>query len=212
MVFLTFGEIFDIVLMTLIIGFMFKDFFKSPKQYTDPLDYYRSKKNKSFLSKYFNSETLEDMKFSMMVVAPAIIFHEFGHKIVAMLFGLNATFHAAYSWLFFGLILKYLLGFVFVVPAFISVSGTAVPFLGISNINVISVLISFAGPLVNATIYLVMLYLEKNKLVHRKHNKLLILTKRINGFLFIFNMLPIPGFDGFKVYAGLIELIKGFLM
>jgi len=32
-------------------------------------------------------------------------------------------------------------------------------------------------------------------------------TRRINGFLFILNMLPFPGFDGFKVYAGLFGFV-----
>jgi len=34
---------------------------------------------------------------------------------------------------------------------------------------------------------------------------LIYFTKYINGFLFIVNMLPIPGLDGFWVYTGLVS-------
>jgi Zn-dependent protease len=33
------------------------------------------------------------------------------------------------------------------------------------------------------------------------------LTRNINLFLFIFNMIPIPGFDGFTVFTGLWKII-----
>ena len=45
----------------------------------------------------------------------------------------------------------------------------------------------------------------KNNLFPKKFNPALLLTSRINMFLFIFNMLPIPGFDGSKVFTGLIQ-------
>jgi Zn-dependent protease len=33
------------------------------------------------------------------------------------------------------------------------------------------------------------------------------MSRKLNGFLFIFNMLPLPGVDGFKVYTSLFQLL-----
>ena len=186
---LSLREIFDILIMTIVVAFLFKDIFQSPKKFTDPLDYYRTKKSVHF----------EDMKFAAMVTAPAIILHEFGHKFVAMAFGLEATFHAAYTWLGGAVILKYLAGFIFFVPAYVSILGQAT----YTSYAVIAI----AGPLVNLIIYLAMILLGKYGSVPSKYEKLVILTRKVNGFLFVFNMLPIPGFDGFKFYNAIFHVL-----
>lgn len=182
------NEIFDIISMTIIVGYIFKDAFKAPKTEYEPLHHYQKAYN------------WDDYKFAIYAVAPAIIFHEFGHKFLALAFGLSATFKAAYFFLGLGLVLKLLnFPFIFFVPAYISILGQATP-LQLS-------LTSFAGPAVNLILWLgSWLFLKYGK-VKRKHIFLLGLTSKINMFLFIFNMLPIPGFDGFKVYSGLFEML-----
>ena len=186
---LSIKEIIDLIIMTLFVGFIFSDVFKKPRMMMG-----------DFPQSYSRSFDFENFKFAALVTAPAIIFHEFGHKIIAILFGMNATFHAAYTWLGLGLLLKLMnFGFIFFVPAFVSIQGVGTP-LEYS-------IIALAGPLVNLIIWLGTSFLLKNRIMPRKYQVPLQLTKQINMFLFIFNMLPIPGFDGFKVYEGLFRTI-----
>lgn len=186
-------EIIDIIIMTAALGAIFSIFlqrFIRPKHF-GPIERKFGIDWKSF-------------KFAMIVTAPAIILHELGHKFFAVGFGLEATFHAAYLWLGFGLILALMqTGIIFFVPAYVSIlnpANTPTPPLTFS-------IIAFAGPLMNLILWLgTGLYLKYGK-INKKYLPLVILTKKINMFLFIFNMLPIPGFDGFKVYQGLIQTI-----
>jgi Zn-dependent protease len=196
MAFFTLIEVIDIVIMSLAIGFIFKDWFRKPKEYDyEPLA--DSKPNK-----FIN---WDNFKFAMLVTAPAIILHELGHKFVAMSMGLSATFHAAYTWLGLGVVLK-LMGFpfVFFIPAYVSHSAAALPWQ--------SSLIGFAGPGVNLILFLASWYILKNakKLTKTQHIAL-VLTKRINMFLFLFNMIPIPPFDGWHVFSGIWQTIVGFI-
>lgn len=182
------GELFDMVVMTAVVGYIFMDFFKRPVENYDPLVHYKAGFN------------WNDFWFACLVVAPAIILHELAHKFVALSYGLNATFQAAYLFLGLGLIMKLMrFGFIFFVPAYVSVIGRATP-LQFS-------IIAFAGPLMNLILWATSWFVVKKKLVNKKYIPALVLTSRINMFLFIFNMLPIPGFDGFKVFSGLLGAI-----
>ncbi|RJQ20316.1 M50 family peptidase [Candidatus Woesearchaeota archaeon] len=169
----TIRELIDVILMTLAVGFIFKDLFGTIK--------------KPFL-------------FSCLVTAPALIVHELFHKFVALGLGLEATFHAAYPWLALGLLLKLAnFGFIFFVPAYVSIGGE-----GLTALS--SALISFAGPGANLFLFLLAYALLKQKKLKTKTYLFLAVTKQINLFLFIFNMLPIPGFDGFKFYQALFRI------
>ena len=186
-------ELLDAIIMTLAVGFMFKGVFQFSKINTrkkeyDPLEEYK---------KPFKTKGFEDFKFAVLVTAPAILLHELAHKFLALAYGLEATFHAAYAWLGIGVLLKLLgTGIIFFVPAFVSVNGLATP--------LVHSMIAFAGPLINLLVFVVAFLIEKYGNVTNKYLPLLVLTKRINLFLFIFNMLPIPLFDGFTVYKGLV--------
>ncbi len=192
MVFITIKEIFDIIFMTLVIGLIFMDFFKVKVKNKSPWDYIQKS--------WFNKQGFVN---AIIIIAPAIILHEFGHKFTAMAIGLSASFNAAYGWLIFAMILKFIIpGFIFLVPAYVSISGGATPLQ--------SSLIAFSGPFVNIMIFgiinLYFYYAKTKKLqIKRKTMMLLLFTKKINLFLFVFNMLPIPGFDGFHVFRGLIQ-------
>lgn len=195
--FFSLQEIIDIAVMTVFVGFIFSDVFgrfnKRQDHEYDPMKAY---------SQVHKSRRFENFKFAVMVTAPAIVFHEFGHKFMAMSFGLNATFHAAYTWLGIGLILKLLnFGFIFFVPAYVSYPALATPFQ--------SMLIAGAGPFVNLVLWLGSSFLLKSGNLNKKYAPILLITSRINMFLFIFNMIPIPPFDGFHFFSSLIKVIGG---
>ncbi len=183
----TFLEIFDILLMTAVIAFIFKDTFKVQKKYVDVLDKYMQKASKIDWQDYW---------FAASVTAPAIIIHEFGHKFVALSFGLTAEFNASYFWLAIAIILK-LISFpvLFFVPAYVSISGDAT--------LLQQLLIAFAGPAINLILFLLGFVISKKKKIKHRTLQFWMLTRNINGFLFIFNILPIPGFDGFTVFSSL---------
>lgn len=186
MVLITFQEIIDAVVMSFAVGFIFSGIFKRPV----PEDYDPLKEHKYGFQ-------WRDLQFAILIAAPGIIFHELAHKIVALAFGLSATFHAAYLWLGIGVVLKLMnFPFLFFVPAYVSIYGQASP--------LIHSLIAFAGPGTNLVLWLGALFLMKTKMVKKKYYQALFLTSRINMFLFIFNMLPIPLFDGYTVFQGLI--------
>lgn len=191
---ITFGEIFDIVIMTFFVGYIFSDFIPFRREDYDPLVQYKRKFD------------FEGLKFAIMATAPAIVLHELAHKFAALGFGLDAVFNAFYRSPF-TLILGVLtiiskltgFGFMFFVPGFVSISG--------AGTHLQFALAAFAGPLVNLILWIAPWLMLKYKKDRKKHYILLALTSRINMFLFIFNMLPLPGFDG---YNFLMELIRAF--
>ncbi len=176
-------EFIDVILMTLGVGYIFMDIMRRPviEDY-DPLNPKLNKRN--------------DLAFACLVTAPAVILHELMHKLVALAFGLEATFHAAYGWLVLGMILKAVgSGFVFFVPGYVAISGLAT--------HLQSAFIAFAGPGTNGALYLLASFMLKQKQKSPNHVFFWALTKRINGFLFLFNMIPFAFFDGYKVFEGL---------
>ena len=131
-----------------------------------------------------------------MIVGPAIVFHEFAHKIAAISFGATATLNAPWGMYGFVLLLR-LINFpiLFFIGGY--VAHTPLP-------PIESAIVSVAGPLVNLFLWIVPLILLKNRMIKkRKWIEILGFTAKINMFLFIFNMLPIPGFDGFSFIRGL---------
>lgn len=171
-------ELIDVIVMTAAVGFIFMDLFRRTHKTT----------KQAFL-------------FSCLVTAPALIFHELAHKFIAISYGLTATYHAAYWFLLIGVGLKLLKsGFIFFVPAYVSIAGAEIaPGAG--------ALIAFAGPFLNLVLFLAAWAMLKQKKLKTSTYMFLHVTKQINLFLFVFNMLPIPLFDGFKVYSGLYHLV-----
>ena len=182
---LTLMEIIDIVIITAVLGFIFMRHFTIKQT---PEDYIKLRK--------FDWQSF---KLACLITAPAIILHEFGHKFLAIAFGMEAVFNAAYFWLGIALLLT-LASFPFIifVPAYVSIfgDGTALQYS----------LIAFAGPFVNLFLWIGSLIIIKTMKIKHRYIPLLVLTSRINMFLFIFNMIPIPGFDGYKVFSGLLSI------
>ena len=189
------GEIIDLIAMTFFVAYIFSDLIPARRENYDPLLHYK------------RGFDFEGLKFSVMATAPAIILHELAHKFIAIGFGLNAVFYAFYRE-FFTLFLGIMtivakltgFGFMFFVPGFVNISGTGT--------NMQFAFVALAGPMVNLILWLGSWLLMGKKLYAKKYYLILILTQRINMFLFIFNMLPIPGFDGWNFY---IHLIKSFI-
>ena len=185
----SFGEIIDIIIMTFVVGYIFID-----------------------VAKQFNISRVpiygfdwKSFKFACFATAPALILHELFHKFVAIAFGLNAVFHASYFWLGFGAVLKFLNSpFLFFVPAYVSI-GCALP-CKVSLVD--SAVVAFAGPFANLLLFVISRELLKSSRLKFRRRALLYVTKQINLFLFVFNMLPFPLFDGFKVYEGLFFVVR----
>lgn len=194
----TLSEIVDIIVMTFFLGWLFSDAFRRPTEKRDIVDYYN-----------FNFQGIKwrDIQFSAMIVAPGIVLHELAHKFVAMAFGAQAQFFAFYrmsSTLYMGLLAIVMklanVGFLFIVPAFVMHTPTG---------HFASAMIALAGPMVHVILWAGACLMLRSKKISRKKIYILSLTKKINMFLFIFNMLPLPGFDGWQVYTELIAAVAG---
>ena len=140
---------------------------------------------------------LENFKIALLATSPAVFFHELMHKITAISFGYEATFHIFTPGLLIGVILKLIHSpFLIIAPGFVSIPLIA---------NELQYrLIAFAGPLANLLLFLIAaIILKKAKNLGEKQLTVLYLTKRINIVLFLFNMIPFGPLDGTKVLFGL---------
>lgn len=184
-------EITDMIASTLILGYVFKDMVVQNLKRT-PEDWIKGVKKSGW------KREIEETLYSSLILAPALILHEMGHKYTAIFFGANATYHAAYFWLFIALLLKFARSpFIFFVPAYIGIIGQLTPLQ--------SAIVAFDGPFMNFLLYLITILILKLK--PKKYTKELRFFAQINLFLFIFNLIPIPGFDGFKVLMGILQAL-----
>ena len=191
--FFSVGELIDTVIMSLAFGFIFKDFFSRKDIYDTYIDIPYYKKGFDWRGFWYSS----------MIVTPAVFFHEMGHKFMAIALGYNAVFHAPYTWLAIAVVLKLLHSpIIFLVGGYVSAPAN------ISNLS--RMLISFAGPFINLVFGISILFILKSKTLSKKIMKYrysLAVFMKLNMFLFIFNMLPIPGFDGFTFFSSLFRII-----
>lgn len=181
-------ELFDIIAMTAIVGYIFMGFIRKPTP-----EYYL--KNQRF--------DWESFKIACWITAPALILHELAHKFVALGYGYQATFHAAYAFLALGVILRLMRSnFIFFVPAYVAVGCKTAANCAIQPLQ--SALIAGAGPFTNLALFIgSAMVLKYKKNMKKKTRVILHLTKLINLFLFVFNMLPFYIFDGYKFFTGI---------
>jgi len=174
-------EIFNIIILTLAIGYIFSGYIRIPGLY----------------SRGFN---LKGIKFAILVTAPAIILHELAHKFVGLALGYGAMFHIWWFGLGLGIFLRVIGSpFLILAPGYVSIALNTTP-LELSAI-------AFAGPFINLVLFGISFFVLKyKKRLKRKEFAFWHLTKLINMWLFIFNMLPIPPLDGSKVFAGIFGL------
>ena len=199
---LSLREIIDILIMTGFLGYLFMDMIR-PRRDVSVLSMVDKGLDLRGMKK---SMWWKDFKYAAAVLGPAIILHELAHKFVAIGFGLDAQFYAFYAsqtTLILGLIavLAKLMGwgFFLIVPGFVRIFGGATPFE--------STLIAFAGPAIHALFYLGCILLTRYVTLTPRQRDFVAVTQKVNGFLFIFNMLPIPGFDGSKILSGLLGML-----
>ena len=187
---ITLVEIIDIVIMTAAVGYIFMAFLRMPTQHS----YLKPRK--------FDWESF---KIACWITAPALILHELAHKFVALGYGFNATFHAAYAFLALGIILR-LMGssFIFFVPGFVAIGCNGIARCVIPPLQ--SAIIAGAGPFMNLALFAgAAIALKYKKKMKKRTRVILYLTKIINLFLFVFNMLPFYIFDGYKVFSGVYQ-------
>lgn len=186
MPFITAIEIFEILILIVVLGYVFSGYI--PKQ----------RKIDDFSSKF----SWDDLWFAAIVAAPAVIIHEFGHKFLAMSFGLEATFSIWILGLVIAIVLRMLNSpFLFLAPAYVSIIGSAT--------SGESALVAFAGPLMNLVLWGISAIMIKRK--NHKSLKAIIgwsISKKLNLFLFFFNLIPIPPLDGYTVLTNLIALFS----
>ncbi|RME53739.1 M50 family peptidase [Candidatus Woesearchaeota archaeon] len=206
MAFFSIAEVIDALIMTAILGFLFQDAFR-----------YRT--THDYLAHTRKTASWNDFLFAAAIIAPSIILHELGHKFTAIAFGHHATFFGACTiqqgisgltsfpcFLMAAAIAMKLAGasILFFIPAYVAYTSQATPLQ--------SALIALAGPLVNLLLWTTpQLLLRYNPSwwhsLQPKTQQGLILLARINLFLFVFNILPIPGFDGYWVLTNLFKLV-----
>ena len=138
----------------------------------------------------------------MIGVGAGFIFHELGHKFVAMHYGYYAEYELWPTGLLIALVSSFF-GFIFAAPGAVVIFSNGME----EKTNGI---ISIAGPIVNIILGLIFflilgslgsfgdfIYTEMGAIVYL----ICMLGTRINFFLAAFNLLPIPPLDGSKVMA-----------
>lgn len=135
----------------------------------------------------------------MIGVGVGFIFHELGHKFVAMHYGYYAEYEFWPTGLLIALASSFF-GFIFAAPGAVVIYSNGME----ERTNGI---ISIAGPIVNIILGLIFflilgslgnfVYTETGAIVYL----ICVLGTRINFFLAAFNLLPIPPLDGSKVMA-----------
>ena len=133
----------------------------------------------------------------MIGVGVGFIFHELGHKFVAMHYGYYAEYELWPTGLLIALASSFF-GFIFAAPGAVVIYSNGME-------KKTNGLISIAGPIVNIVLGLIFflilgslgnfVYTETGAIVYL----ICVLGTRINFFLAAFNLLPIPPLDGSKV-------------
>jgi Zn-dependent protease len=184
---ISFQEILYAVILTVVLGYIFSGFVKRPVK--DPYE--------RLLKPGMN---WEDLKFAMIISAPAVILHEMGHKFIGLALGIPSTFHIFWSGLGLGVLLKIINApFLILAPGYVSIGASATPLQHAG--------IAAAGPLVNLALWLgAAYYLKTHKNLKREKMMLLAFTAQINKILFIFNLIPFGPLDGAHVLSGILSM------
>ncbi|HLC54958.1 MAG TPA: M50 family metallopeptidase [Candidatus Nanoarchaeia archaeon] len=186
MALITLEEILYFIILSVVLGYIFSGIIKRPRT--------------EFDIEHPNRFDWRGYSYAIAISAPAVILHELGHKFVAISYDLAATFKIWPFGLILGAFLKFINSpIILFAPGYVQILGTP------STIE--TFWISFAGPLVNLVLFLLAWYLLEHAKLSRTQAILLYLTKQINLFLFIFNLLPIPPLDGSKVFGSLIQML-----
>jgi len=175
--FLDFAELFDMIITILAIGYLVMGIFRRERY-------------------YFSVDDLKnDFWESCLLVSPAIILHELAHKITATAFGFEAVYHANFFGLAVGVIFKYLGLPIIFIPAYVSIIPTASAVLT----KWAFFITALSGPLTNLALFAVSSFFLKNE----KYARQAYIVRTVNIWLFLFNLIPLPGTDGMQALRAL---------
>jgi len=146
-------------------------------------------------------QTLIFMPFAAIIMAPAFVLHELGHKIVAQNFGYAAEYRMWTSGLRLavGLVLITSLfttnPWVFIAPGAVYFSARRITRSNIDKVGKIGL----AGPLVNLGLVVIfgLVGIISSFSILQTIGQI---GAAVNAFLAMFNLIPFPPFDGQKVY------------
>ncbi len=144
---------------------------------------------------------------SMIAVGLGFVLHELGHKILAQRYGLNAVFRANYQGLLFAVLLSFA-GFILVTPGAVHLYGREISREKHGKIALL-------GPLMNLFLALAFLTLYLLPFLNTPFINLTAwLGYRINTWIGLFNLIPVPPFDGqdIKEWNLPVYLLMVFLM
>ena len=142
------------------------------------------------LTSFSVSSLIFSFLVSSIVVGVSFLAHEIMHKYLAQKYGLQAEFHAFYNMLFLALLISFF-GFIIAAPGAVFIQGRMT--------KERNGKISLAGPMTNivfAFIFLLSVLFFQSPIIKMVSSYGL----TINSLLALFNMLPVPIFDGRKVY------------
>lgn len=133
--------------------------------------------------------TINAILVSLIAVGLGVVLHELAHKMVAQHFGGEAEFVSFPSWMLLGIFLS-IFGIIFLAPGAVFISGP----IGRRRGGMVSA----AGPLTNIILALVFLLLSNIDvpLIYAISHY----GVSINGWLALFNMIPLGPLDGKKVW------------
>lgn len=181
MAIISINEIVDLIILVFALGYIFSGFIRKPRSMLEALT-----------QKRFN---WDDLKYAAIIVSPAVIFHELAHKGVGLFFGFDSILQISSFGLGLGVFLRYLGSpIIFFVPAYVTSSVAATHPAQFA-------ILALAGPATNFVLY----WVSEGAFLLRKWpkwNHAFMVSKKINLWLFIFNMIPIGIFDGAKVLHG----------
>ena len=147
----------------------------------------------------FSSFNIEILPLTILVVILVFISHELAHKFMAQRYGFFAEYKKWNIGLFFGLLMSLLGGFAFIAPGAVYITPfnkKKFAFRVVRTTKEQYGKISLAGPLTNIVIGISALIIG-----FFYPYEILSLITRISLFLSVFNLIPFPPLDGFKVFS-----------
>ncbi len=143
----------------------------------------------SSLSKVLTPFFWQYFIISLFTVGIGFLLHEMAHKVVAQHYGCQAEFRADNQMLGFALALTILMGFTFIAPGAVMISGMIT-----RRENGV---ISLAGPLTN---YILALLFLGGSFLFPAIAWMFMVGFMVNSWLGLFNLLPFFIFDGKKIF------------
>ncbi len=156
---------------------------------------------------------LTALLYSVVAVGTAFVVHELAHREVAKRYGLIAKYRAWYLGLAIALALALITSrfgkpIIFAAPGAVVIYG----YYGFRDLKA-ELRIAEAGPLSNIILALIMWVFLKSGALAGVPYAMLYYISSVNSWIALFNLLPIPPLDGFKIFkASPMEWLVMFLL